>query len=167
MNKATLKNKVNYHLDIGSEEPKNWGGKEIEQLRNQAKELAQQRSEEQKLKNELMAIRFEIEEYLENNNHARKVLTLDKLIGMYLDVLNMPFRRFAMYLDTTDGNLRKYLTGERKLSTDLALKFGHFFHTSPEIWLRLQLKNEILDLKKERKEVKRYEKYDYLKAIKL
>jgi addiction module HigA family antidote len=68
----------------------------------------------------------------------------------YLEALNLTFKRFAIYVDTTDGNLKKYVSGVRKFNTDLALKFGHFFHTSPDLWLNVQIKNELASLKKEK-----------------
>ena len=110
----------------------------------------------------LMSLRFEIEEYL--NDNPSKLLTLESVVSNFLIVLNLPFRKFAMFLDTTDSNLKKYVTGERKFNIDLALKFGHFFHTSPELWLKLQLKNELIELNN-KKETKQYAKYDYRKVI--
>ncbi|MGV8830319.1 MAG: helix-turn-helix transcriptional regulator, partial [Breznakibacter sp.] len=80
-----------------------------------------------------------------------------------LEVLNLPFRKFAICLDTTDSNLKKYVMGERKFNKDLALKFSHFFHTPADLWLKLQLKNELFDLKK-KKETKLKEKNDYRKV---
>ena len=34
--------------------------------------------------------------------------------------------------------LLKILNGQRSVTGDTALRFGHFFHTSPEFWLNLQ-----------------------------
>jgi antitoxin HigA-1 len=164
---ASIKEKkvTDFRIEIGSNEPRTWSEKDIAELKAQSREITRNRSSEQKLKNELMAIRYEMEEYLDNDSPTNKPLTIEKAISDYLEVLNLPFRKFALCLDTTDGNLRKYLSGERKFNKDLALKFASFFHTSPELWLLLQLKNELMELKKEKKQVKRYEKYDYRKAL--
>ena len=109
-----------------------------------------------------MALQYEIEANV--NDNQSKPLTIEDVLRDYLDILNMPFRKFAYYLDSTDSNLRKYITGERKFNNDLALKFSHFFHTTPELWLKLQLKNELFELKLS-KEVKKYKKYDYRKVL--
>lgn len=163
---ATVKEKkdIDFKIEIGTKEPRQWSEREIEELKRQAKENAKKRSPEQKLRNELMALQFEMEEYLSNKTSS-KPLSLEEIVTDYLGILNIPFRKFAIVLDTTDGNLKKYLSGERRFNTDLAMKFGHFFHTSPELWLHLQLKNELSQLQKEKKQVRRYEKYDYRKVV--
>jgi len=70
-------------------------------------------------------------------------------------------------IDTTDANLKKYLSGERKFSHDLAFKFSNFFHTTPDLWLKVNIKNELLILKKEKKQATKYKKYDYEKVFAL
>ena len=156
------KNAINLKVEIGSNKPKQWTESEIARLKTFAKDNAKRRSDEQKINNKLMALRYEIEEYL--NDNRSKPLTLEDVVWNYLSVLNLPFRKFAVYLDTTDSNLKKYVTGERKFNKDLVLKFSHFFHTPAELWLKLQLKNELFELKN-KKETKQYEKYDYRKVI--
>ena len=62
-----------------------------------------------------------------------------------------------------DSNLYKYLIGERKLNPKLILKLSHFSHTKPEYWIQIQVKNELIELKKENTDY--YEKYDYRNLI--
>lgn len=156
------KNTMNLKVEIGSDKPRQWTASQIARLKTFARDNAKQRSDEQKINNKLMGLRYEIEENI-NDNHS-KPLTLEDAVGNYLDVLNIPFRKFALYLDTTDSNLKKYVTGERKFNKDLALKFSYFFHTPAELWLKLQLKNELFELEN-KKETRHYKKYDYRKAI--
>jgi plasmid maintenance system antidote protein VapI len=149
-------------VEIGSSKPKQWTEAEVGKLKAFARDNAEQRSDEQEMKNKLMALRFEIEEYL--NDNGSKTLTLEYVVGSYLKILNLPFRKFAFSLDTTDSNLKKYISGKRRFNTDLALKFSHFFHTPAELWLALEWKNELSQLK-DKKVVKQYEKYDYRKVL--
>ncbi|MNR53105.1 hypothetical protein D3C85_1730600 [compost metagenome] len=61
-----------------------------------------------------------------------------------------------------DSNLHKYLSGERKLNAQLALKLSTFSHTKPDQWFRVELKNEMIQLKKEESaNIEVYKKYDY------
>jgi antitoxin HigA-1 len=156
------KNAIKLKVEIGSNKPKQWTESEVARLKIFAKDNAKRRTDEQKINNKLMALRYEIEEYL--NDNRSKPLTLEDVVRNYLSVLNLPFRKFAISLDTTDSNLKKYVTGERKFNKDLALKFSHFFHTPAELWLKLQLKNELFELKN-KKETKQYNKYDYRKVV--
>lgn len=61
--------------------------------------------------------------------------------------------------------MHKYLSGERKLNAQVALKLSAFSHTKPEQWYKVQLKNEMIELKKEEANKKEYEKYDYRNLV--
>lgn len=59
------------------------------------------------------------------------------------------------------SNLHKYLVGDRKLNSGMVLKLSSFTHTSPELWLSLQVKNEMIEINREKEKSKEYRKYDY------
>jgi plasmid maintenance system antidote protein VapI len=121
-----------------------------------------------KLKNSMSSIRYRMEEYLQNEAiREDELLGLDSWLKDYLKVLNLTLKKFADIIENKDGNLKKYLIGERKFSTDLAMKFGHFFHINPEIWLNIQIKNEMILLKREKEIAVKYAKYDYEKVIQI
>ena len=90
---------------------------------------------------------------------------LNFALNLYLEILNITFRKFATSIDTTDSNLKKYLSGERKFSTDLAFKFSNFFHTTPDLWISIDVKNELINLKAQKKQIGKYRKYDYEKIL--
>ena len=68
-------------------------------------------------------------------------------------------KKLADLFEMKDSNLHKYLVGERKLNADLVLKLSSFCHLSPEYWLRVEVKNELIEITKEK--TKDYQKYDY------
>ncbi|ULQ51635.1 helix-turn-helix transcriptional regulator [Flavihumibacter fluvii] len=110
----------------------------------------------------LMSIQYRMEYYLLTpNSEISKIRTLEEFLAAFLKTLNIPFKLFALSIDTTDANLKKYLTGTRKFNTDLAMKFGAFFHIPPELWLNIQVKNDIVRLQEEKKLRKSYEQYNY------
>jgi plasmid maintenance system antidote protein VapI len=41
-------------------------------------------------------------------------------------------------LRVSANRITEILNGQRAITGDTALRFGHFFHTSPEFWLNLQ-----------------------------
>jgi plasmid maintenance system antidote protein VapI len=61
--------------------------------------------------------------------------------------------------------LHKYLTGERKLNPEIVLKLSAFSNTKPEHWYRIQVKNELLEMKKEKRKIADYQKYSYRNII--
>lgn len=119
-------------------------------------------SKERVLRNELLSIQYQIEDYIESDTFdLEKSLKALDFVKMYLKVLNITKKDLAKYLDMKDSNLHKYLTGERKLNAPVVLKLSYFTHTKPEYWFRIQIKNELLELKKESEKVTDYSKYDY------
>ncbi|MEO6548185.1 MAG: hypothetical protein ABIN94_09305 [Ferruginibacter sp.] len=88
----------------------------------------------------------------------------ETFLQAYLTALNISFRTFATAIETNDANLKKYLSGERKFNADLARKFGHFFHGSPVIWMKVNQLNDLLELQAEKVD-NRYDRYDFMKHI--
>lgn len=165
MNTLTKNKNLDFKVEIGRKEPSEWSSEKLANIKDLIKRESTNRTPEQRLKNELLSLKFQMEEYIENNRNDKKLSTIETFLKAYLQTLDLPFKRFAMCIDTTDGNLKKYLSGDRKFNTDLAMKFGHFFHTPPDLWLKVQLKNELIELNKGKKQVNRYKKYDYVKVL--
>ena len=157
------KNAPDRKLGIGSPDGKEWTASHLANIKEFIKTKSKEQSTAQNLVNRLLALRYRMEEYLDDN--PGKISSLDTFLSAYLKVLNLSFKDFARSIDTTDSNLKKYMKGERKFNTDLAMKFGFSFHTSPELWLRVYTKNEFLLLNKEKSRLNRYKKYDYKKAL--
>ena len=137
-----------------------WNKKKREELRKFIAAESAKQSPEQKLRVELLAIKYKLEDYIEEND-SKHNLTLVDFIKMYLKVFNVSQKRLATLFEMKDSNLHKYLVGERKLNADLAMKIGAFTHTDPEYWFRLELKNDLSQLRT-KAVIKEYAKYDYV-----
>jgi len=137
-----------------------WNERKQNDLKQFILSYSDKQSPERKIKNELLSIRFKIEDYIENDNSDQPKMIQD-FVKMYLKSLRITQRRLAELFEMESGNLHKYLVGERKLNSSLVLKLSSFTHTSPEIWLQLQVKNELIEINRERANSKEYRKYDY------
>jgi plasmid maintenance system antidote protein VapI len=93
-----------------------------------------------------------------------ELLSVEYFTIEFCKVLDLNKKQFAGCLDTDVSNLNKYLKGQRAFSTDLALKFAHFFHTPADVWLKIPLKNELFLIAFEAKDANKYQKYDYEKV---
>ena len=121
---------------------------------------SQKQSDEQKLRNELLAIQFRIEDYISSENVSDKLRIID-FVKLYLKTLNVSQKKLAELFEMKDSNLHKYLVGERKLNTDIVLKLSSFSDLNPEYWLRVEVKNELFEINKEKEQGKYFEKYSY------
>ncbi len=117
-------------------------------------------SPERKLKNEFLSIRFQMEDYIGNDNSDQPIM-IQEYVKMYLKSLHITQRMLAELFEMESSNLHKYLVGDRKLNSSIILKLSSFTHTSPELWLRLQVKNDLIEINREKEKNKEYRKYDY------
>jgi len=137
-----------------------WAKEKRDALKDFISTHAQKQSRERKLKNELLAIQYQIEDYITADAVKEKMHILD-FVKLYLKTFNVTQKNVAQLFEMSSGNLHKYLVGDRKLNTDMLLKLSSFSHLKPEYWLRIEIKNELMDISKEQHRNKKYEKYDY------
>ncbi|PIF30792.1 hypothetical protein CLU81_1242 [Flavobacterium sp. 9] len=141
-----------------------WNDKKKDDLKNIIKSHSSKQSREQILKNQLLSIQYKLEDYIQSDNDTEVLKVLD-FVKMYLKTLNITKKELASYFEMKDSNLHKYLIGERKLNAKLVLKLSTFSHTKPEQWYRVQVKNELIELNKEKANVEAYKKYDYRNLV--
>jgi plasmid maintenance system antidote protein VapI len=135
-----------------------------EDKRNSLKDFitihSQKQSNEQKLRNELLAIQYKIEDYIESEDISDRLRVLD-FVKLYLKTFNVTKKKLADLFEMKDSNLHKYLIGERKLNAKIVLKLSSFSNLNPEYWLRVEVKNELIEITKEKERSNDYQKYDY------
>ena len=125
------------------------------------------RSPERIVRNQMHSVLYRLEEYLqEEDSKSREIYTIEYFVNEFIKILNLNKSQFANHLDTDVSNLNKYLKGQRAFNTELAMKFSRFFHTPVDIWLKVQLKNDLIALHEADKGHK-YDKYDYKKVLQM
>ncbi len=142
-------------------EPKEiWNEGKRNQLKDFISEQSKKQSKDRLLRNKLLSIQYQIEDYA-NSRESQPELRILDFVKMYLEALNISKRSLAQYFEMQDGNLHKYLSGERKLNAEIAMKLSSFSHTRPEQWFAIQVKNELTSLRKDKKTVEKFKKYGY------
>lgn len=120
------------------------------------------------VRNEMLAIRYQMESYvLDQTITSNEMRSIRDFANDFLRTLKLKKGDFAYYIEIDLANLNKYYKEDRKFNPELALKFGHFFHTPADLWLRVQFKNEMLKFEEETRLEKKYKKYDYEKVLKM
>ena len=151
----TKKNKIKE-----SDKDKIWNKEKLSKLKDYILSASKKQSPERKLKNEMLAIKYQMQDYIEKDRIEQEMRILD-FVRLYQRLLNLNQKKFASIFEMKDSNLYKYLIGERKLSPDLVLKLSSFSNTKPELWYYIEIKNELFELNREKGNLKKYEKYNY------
>lgn len=161
------KDKLNFDVTITPNDGHNWSNKDRLLIEEHAKMVHSKRSAERILKNRLLAVLYRMEEYLNDESiEIDEISPVEAFVNDFCAVLGLGKKEFAGYLDLDISNLNKYLKGQRGFSSDLAMKLSRFFHTPVDIWLKIQLKNDLILLHAAEK-VNKYEKYDYTQQLKM
>lgn len=142
-----------------------WNDEKRNDIKKIVLEHSSAQTKEMILTNRLLAIQYKLEDYIQNENDDLAVLKILDFVKLYLKALNLTKKELANYFEMKDSNLHKYLSGERKLNAKLVLKLSTFSHTKPEYWYRVEVKNELIELKKEKQNVDFYKKYDYINLV--
>ena len=136
---------------------------DFEKLQAKLLNKSKERTEEQIINIELLALKYRIEEYLESQEGEIKIA--GDFIKQYLKVLKIKQNRFASYIGIKPSNLSKLLNGERPINYEMALILGKIFNIDPMLWIEIQAKNELLRLKRKRnKDLFKYSLSDLLET---
>jgi plasmid maintenance system antidote protein VapI len=126
------------------------------------------RSPERVRRNEMLAIQYRMEHYVQDDQITfESIYSIEDFVKDFLRVLGINKTVFAQFIEMDSANLNKYYRSHRRFNTELALKFAHFFHTPADLWLKIQIKNELLLLRKEDQSSDKYNKYDYQKLLQM
>ncbi|OMQ11335.1 helix-turn-helix domain-containing protein [[Flexibacter] sp. ATCC 35103] len=142
-----------------------WNDKKKVELKKAILAHSATQSKEQILTNRLLSIQYKLEDYIQDESENSEVLKILDFVKMYLKALDLTKKELAAYFEMRDSNLHKYLSGERKLNAKLVLKLSTFSHTKPEQWYRVEVKNELIELNKEKENVEYYKKFDYRNLV--
>jgi len=106
--------------------------------------------DKEKLEIELFALQIKIEDYLNSSDVDSNMITVGDFIRLYLERLNIKQNKLAKYIGLKPSNFSKILSGSRKVNFELSFILSHLFNLDPKVWMLIQVKNEYLELKKEK-----------------
>ena len=155
-------------LTIGPNDGHNRSKEKVAEIAALAKLHNSKRSPERLRRNAMLAIQYQMEHYVSDDQITyENIYAIEDFVKDFLKVLGINKGTFAGYIEMDGSNLNKYYRSDRRFNTELALKFAYFFHTPADLWLRVQIKNELLQLQKEKEAEEKYRKYDYEKLLKI
>jgi addiction module HigA family antidote len=102
------------------------------------------RTEDQKLRINLLTLKYQMEDYLTSKKTEEK--SAGEFLKTILKTLQIQQNQFASYIGLKPSNLSKLISGERSINYDLALIFGQLFNHEAMLWIEIQAKNEMSKL---------------------
>jgi plasmid maintenance system antidote protein VapI len=168
MSIAKDKKREDFDLTIAPSDGQKWSKEERALMEERAQLIHGKRSPERIIKNQMLGVLYRMEEYVQNDKITlEEKMTIEDFVMTFCSVLGLGKSQFATYLDTDLSNLNKYLKGQRAFNKDLAMKLASFFHRPVYLWLKVQLKNDLIALHEEEKSAEKYSKYDYEKVLQI
>lgn len=162
------KKREDFDVTIAPSDGHKWSKEEKALMEERAQLLHSKRSAERVIRNQMLAVLYRMEEYVQNDEiRLDERMTIEDFVMTFCSVLGLGKTQFATYIDTDVSNLNKYLKGQRSLNKDLAMKLSNFFHIPIDLWLQVQLKNDLAVFHEEEKLAEKYSKYDYEKVLKM
>lgn len=121
----------------------NTNASDYKALQKTIQEHAKQQSSQQKMRYALIGLQFQLENYIQEQKPS-EIIAAGTFLKKYLKTLHIKNKIFAEYVGLEEANLSMILHGKRKINTELAYKLGQIFNTSPNYWLVVQNKNDLL-----------------------
>ena len=115
-------------------------------LKEKIAAIVAKRSPEELLRNRVLGLRFRMMSYLENKN-PDLIVSSGTFLKELVQLTGIKSKDFANYINYEATNLSSIYNGRRKISIDLALKLEQIFKSPAPLWLRIQSKNEMLQVK--------------------
>jgi addiction module HigA family antidote len=142
-------NQMNDDELVGNPRGVNTSSEGFQKLKKAIRERAVSFSPEEKWQIELSALRYRMQDYVQESNQV--IIPTGYFIKEFLRAIGVQLKSFASYINSNPGNVSKILNGTRKINPEMAIILGNTFGTEPEIWLQIQDKNEIINLKRIKK----------------
>lgn len=128
------------HVDTTSED--------FQILLAKIKEDANRMTLQQRAELQLSGIRFRMIDYLNGESLLFKPNNIPSLLSECIEALEIKKKDFAAYIGVEDSNLSAMLKGRRRISAEFALKLEQIFEIPAHLWLSVQSKNELDQLRK-------------------
>ena len=128
----------------------NVNNKEFKEFQVFLSDKAKSLTDKQRLNIELLSLQIKIEDYLNSNEKDIELISVGDFLRLYLDKLGIKQNKLAEYIGMRPSNFSKILSGSRKVNFELSFILGRIFNLDPKIWILIQVKNEYLEMKKEK-----------------
>ena len=143
----------------------NTNSKDYKGLQAAILEHAKKQTSEDRIRYELISLRFQMESYISEQTPS-KIVEVGEYLRKHLKAIKVKNKEFAKYLNLEESNLSSIIKGRRKINIDLAFKLGQIFNHEPNFWMLIQSKNELLRMDKQRRlEYQKYRLEDLLKKV--
>jgi plasmid maintenance system antidote protein VapI len=111
---------------------------------------SQSQTDEEVIENQMIGIKFSINQYL-NGSITADLVEAGEFLNDILKAFNIRKNRFANYIGLSEPNLYALLKGRRKFNNEIANKIEQIFNIDAQVWLYIETKNDIKKFNSQKK----------------
>lgn len=143
----------------------NINSKDYKGLQKAVQEHYKKREKKDIIRTKLISIRLQMKTYVSTSSPS-EIKTSGFFLKKFIKSIGIKNKEFANFINIEEPNLSAILNGKRRINTDLALILGLVFNINPNIWLQIQIKNDLILIQKQApKDSKRYSIENLLKKV--
>ncbi len=75
----------------------------------------------------------------------RRAVHPGEILKDELDEMGVSMTTFARQIDVPPNRISQIIAGKRSVTSDTALRFGHWFGVDPQFWLNLQIQFDLAE----------------------
>jgi len=153
----------NEYLEPGfiGQNPKEAGEKDWKKIQEIIGKHADQLSKEELMENRLISIKLRMEDYLRHKK-PETIKHSGHFLKEILETLGIKNNVFSNYIGYQKSNLSSIFSGKRNMNFEFALKLYEIFGIEPELWLYIQIKNDLKKIEGKKEGTKKYDLKDLI-----
>ena len=132
-------------------------------LKRIIKAHSEEYDEEQKIEIQRFGLHLRMKRYL--SEPTKQIIPVGAFLNELLEIYKVKKTKFAELIDYENTNLHAVLKGRRRINNKLATKIGSIFSIDQELWMFIDVKNELANFNKENKFSKNKYSLDKLKYV--
>jgi len=96
---------------------------------------------EELAENQRIGVKLEMKTYLKSE--SKETVLAGEFLNKLIEIYNIKKTKFAEFLEIENANLHALLRGRRKFNSKIATAVGDIFKIDPELWMYIEVKNEL------------------------
>ncbi len=144
-----MRSKDKYFDHLIGEQNQESNPEEIKMIKRIITAHSEDYTEDEKMNFKRIGLHLRMKRYLEEP--IVQIKPAGEFLNELLEIYKVKKTKFAELIEYENTNLHAVLRGRRRLNNKMATKIGSIFSIDPELWMYIDVKNELAKYQKENK----------------